>query len=69
MNGWAGAGRVGAGQSGATLLHLERWSQKWQSDVIAVITHKQGVLSILSTSIMTQGGERDVVQTSKEKRA
>lgn len=64
---WVGGG--GAGQSCATLLHLERWSQKWQRDVTAVITHKQGVFLIFSTSIRTQGGEREVMQTSKKKRA
>lgn len=29
-----GAGQGGGGQSSAALLHPERWSQKWQSDVI-----------------------------------
>lgn len=37
-----GRGTGGRGQSSAALLHLERWSQKWQRDVIAIITHKPG---------------------------
>lgn len=49
---WGGGGWE---QSSATLLHLRRRSQKWQSDVIVIVTHKL-VLFILSTSRATRGG-------------
>lgn len=30
----------GAGQPSAALLHLQRWSQKWQSGKVVVIHHR-----------------------------
>lgn len=52
----------------AALLHLKRRSQKWQSDVIAIVTHRPALFS-LPTSRMTRGGEREVMQTgTKEER-
>lgn len=65
---WMGRrGEGGWGQSSAALLHPEGCSQKWQSDVIAIVTHKPD-LFILSTSRMTRGGEREVMKTGKTKR-
>lgn len=63
MNGWRGEG--GRGQSSAALLHLERQSQKWQSDVIAIVTHKPA-LFILSTSRVTRRGEREAMQRGRK---
>lgn len=63
----AEGGEGGWGQSVAALLHLERKSQKWQSDVIAIVTHK-AALFILSTSRMTRRGEGEAMQTGKKKK-